>query len=202
MVKSSKAVTAQRREEIVDAATRQLKQRGVDGVRIPEVMSDVGMTPGGFYRHFDSKSSLTDAALRHAFDIHRGIMDGISEAERGDHHAAMEAFVELYMSWADPESLAVGCPVSALAGDVARAPMDASLRVVWAEELDRIFTVVSALGDEQDVDETTLAEQRARAIAGFATLVGASMLARTTAGTPLAEEILMAVQSALATAEK
>ncbi|WP_431218869.1 TetR/AcrR family transcriptional regulator [Leifsonia xyli] len=195
MAKSSKTVTAQRREAIVDAATKQIKERGIDGVKIPEVMREVGMTQGGFYRHFDSKSDLTDAALRHAFDVHRGILEGISDSRRGDHSAAIEAFVELYLSWADPESLAVGCPVSALAGDVARAPMDASLRQVWVEELERIFEVVSVLGDADDVDATTQAEQRARAIAGFATLVGASMLARATAGSPLAGEIMKAVQT-------
>ena len=199
MVKSSKAVTAQRRDEIVDAAAKQIKQHGIDGVRIPVVMREVGMTQGGFYRHFDSKSDLTDTALRHAFDVHRSILEGISDSRRGDHGAAIEAFVQLYMSWADPESLAVGCPVSALAGDVARAPMDASVRGVWAEELNRIFDVVSVLGDADDVDPATRAEQRARAIAGFATLVGASMLARTTAGTPLADEILTAAQNTFTT---
>lgn len=194
-MRTSKAVTAQHRDEILDVAVRQLKQRGVDGVRIPDVMHDAGMTQGGFYRHFDSKSSLTDAAVRRSFDIHREILEGISDTWRGDPGAALEAFVGLYLSWADPEGLPVGCPVSALAGDVARAPLDASLRQVWVEELKKIFDVVSVLGDTDDISAETVKEQRARAIVGFSTLVGASMLARAAAGDPLSDEILAAVGS-------
>jgi AcrR family transcriptional regulator len=82
MVGSSNAVTTQRRDEILDIAARQLKQNGVDGVTIPEVMGEPGMAQGGSYTHFASKSDLAGEAMRDAVEVQRGLLRGLSRHQR------------------------------------------------------------------------------------------------------------------------
>lgn len=49
---------------IVLAAARLLRERGIAGARVADVMGAAGLTVGGFYAHFASKEALVDDALR------------------------------------------------------------------------------------------------------------------------------------------
>ncbi|MEO1083002.1 MAG: helix-turn-helix domain-containing protein, partial [Acidobacteriota bacterium] len=51
------------RRRIVDAASRAFRRSGFENVSVAEVMKEAGLTVGGFYRHFDSKEELFDAAM-------------------------------------------------------------------------------------------------------------------------------------------
>jgi TetR/AcrR family transcriptional regulator, transcriptional repressor for nem operon len=51
------------REKIVESARRLFNRRGYSGVSIEEIMSDAGLTHGGFYRHFRGKEELYAAAV-------------------------------------------------------------------------------------------------------------------------------------------
>ncbi len=42
-------------ERIVRAASKRLREKGLDGVAIADLMKEVGLTVGGFYKHFDSR---------------------------------------------------------------------------------------------------------------------------------------------------
>ena len=66
MARSSDKDTARHREEIVAAASRLFRERGIDGVSVPEIMGAAGMTHGGFYRPFDSKEHLAALAAARA----------------------------------------------------------------------------------------------------------------------------------------
>jgi hypothetical protein len=46
------------RERIVRAAARRFRSRGTEGAGIGDLMRDLRLTHGGFYRHFDSKERL------------------------------------------------------------------------------------------------------------------------------------------------
>src|SRR5262249_60913765 len=43
---------AENRARIVETASRLFRERGFDGVGLDAIMKDVGLTHGGFYRHF------------------------------------------------------------------------------------------------------------------------------------------------------
>ncbi len=52
------------REKILESARRLFNRRGYSGVSIEDIMSDAGLTHGGFYRHFTGKDELYAAAVR------------------------------------------------------------------------------------------------------------------------------------------
>ena len=52
------------REKILESARRLFNRNGYSGVSIDEIMSDAGLTHGGFYRHFTGKDELYAAAVR------------------------------------------------------------------------------------------------------------------------------------------
>src|SRR5437667_7115491 len=52
------------REKILESARRLFNRKGFSGASIEEVMSDAGLTRGGFYRHFSGKDELYAAAVR------------------------------------------------------------------------------------------------------------------------------------------
>jgi TetR/AcrR family transcriptional repressor of nem operon len=67
-VRSSREDTEKHRQEIIAAAARLFREKGADGVSVPELIQAAGMTHGGFYRHFASKDELVPLAFREAFD--------------------------------------------------------------------------------------------------------------------------------------
>src|ERR1700758_4522877 len=53
-------------ERIVRTAAKRLREKGLEAVAIADVMKEVGLTVGGFYKHFDSRDDLVVEALRAA----------------------------------------------------------------------------------------------------------------------------------------
>src|SRR6266700_5516158 len=52
------------REKILESARRLFNRKGYSGVSIEEIMSEAGLSHGGFYRHFGGKDELYAAAVR------------------------------------------------------------------------------------------------------------------------------------------
>src|ERR1700722_228420 len=51
-------------EAILTSADRLLREKGISGASVSDVMKGAGLTVGGFYAHFGSKDDLIDEALR------------------------------------------------------------------------------------------------------------------------------------------
>ena len=51
-------------ETILQSASRLLREKGISGARVADVMKGAGLTVGGFYAHFASKEALIDTTLR------------------------------------------------------------------------------------------------------------------------------------------
>src|SRR5580692_9871866 len=51
------------RRRIVDSARRLFNRSGFEGVSVDSIMADAGLTRGGFYTYFDSKSDLYSEVL-------------------------------------------------------------------------------------------------------------------------------------------
>lgn len=64
---------AARRAELLEAAARQMAERGFAAVRLEDIGAAVGISGPGMYRHFASKSELLDELL---VDISRRLHDG------------------------------------------------------------------------------------------------------------------------------
>ncbi|HEY5253547.1 MAG TPA: TetR/AcrR family transcriptional regulator [Acidobacteriaceae bacterium] len=106
-------------QKIVKDASRRVRAEGITGAAVTTVMRDAGLTHGGFYKHFGSKDELLLESLHEAF-LEMG--DRMEEAaERLPREAAWKAVVKLYLSPEHCDHAACGCPVAALAPELARA---------------------------------------------------------------------------------
>src|SRR5882762_4178348 len=111
---------------LVQTASREFRGKGVNGVSIGDLMADLKLTHGGFYRHFESKEQLLAEAVVSAFEERaRIMMQAASQAKPG---FELQTIIEKYLSPEHCSNPAVGCPVAALAGEVARYPRFVRLR--------------------------------------------------------------------------
>jgi TetR/AcrR family transcriptional regulator, transcriptional repressor for nem operon len=108
------------RERIVRAAARRFRNRGTEGSAISDLMRDLRLTHGGFYRHFGSKERLVaeafEAALKETAD--RAAV-AIGKAPPG---GEIKALIDAYLDPKHCDDMAGGCPVAALASEIARRP--------------------------------------------------------------------------------
>ena len=105
-MRRSREEAARTRDTAVKAASRLFRERGFDPVGVGDVMAELGMTAGGFYRHFESKEALAAEACAAAF-----AGSGLAR-ERA---SSAEAMVRGYLSKAHRDAPAEGCPLPALA---------------------------------------------------------------------------------------
>src|SRR3977135_4740376 len=54
-------------ERIVRVAAKRFREGGLEGIGVPDVMKEAGVTVGGFYKHFGSRDELVVEALATAF---------------------------------------------------------------------------------------------------------------------------------------
>jgi TetR/AcrR family transcriptional regulator, transcriptional repressor for nem operon len=104
--------------KIVKDAARRLRAEGLRGAAVAEVMRDNGLTHGGFYKHFASKDALLVESLREAF---RDMAEKLEHAARAPHgEAPWKAIVRTYLSLEFCDRAERGCPLTALAPELAR----------------------------------------------------------------------------------
>jgi TetR/AcrR family transcriptional repressor of nem operon len=110
----------QTRERIVKAAARRFRSRGSEGAAIGDLMRDLRLTHGGFYRHFDSKEDLFAQVFAHSLEqIRQKFAPAVARAPQGQE---LKALIEAYLDTAHCANPADGCPLAALASEVARRP--------------------------------------------------------------------------------
>jgi TetR/AcrR family transcriptional regulator, transcriptional repressor for nem operon len=189
MGRVSKADAARHREQVVAAAARLFKERGVNGISLSDLMADVGLTHGGFYRQFASKEALAAEATRLAFQELGGTLEGMTERHSGDWVAAREELADYYLSGEHRDDPGNGCPAAGLCGEVAHEGRESPLRSAY---VDGIQSFVDVLGDFSGDSA-----DRADKIATLCTLVGGLLLARATAGDPVSDEILDAARNSV-----
>jgi len=155
-------------ERILRGAARLLRQRGIESTSVNDVMGEAGMKNGGFYRHFDSKEALVDAALQSAFDQIVSFME--TRFHQQEPPALLAGFRAQYLSERHVGHPGEGCPVAALSGDIARASNH--LKESFSAGLNRTLAVLSS------AMPGSKSQKRNRAIREFALAVGAVVIAR------------------------
>jgi TetR/AcrR family transcriptional repressor of nem operon len=110
---------ARTHERIVKSASRQFRAEGLNGPGVIKVMKASGLTHGGFYKHFNSKDDLMVEAIDQSV---REIGAQLAKwAEQGKPGEAWKELVKKYLSIEHCEHAENGCPMAALAPDIARA---------------------------------------------------------------------------------
>jgi TetR/AcrR family transcriptional repressor of nem operon len=184
MARVTQAQAQQNRDRVIDEAARLFRERGVQGVSVADLMAAAGLTHGGFYKRFASKEALVAEATRRAFGDLGERLAALDERHPGDPAGARRELLDYYFSAEHRDHAGQGCPATALGGDMAREAPDSPARQPYADGV-RDFARWMAGDDDQD-------------LVAIATMAGALMLSRATAGTDLSDRILAAARDALA----
>ncbi|TKT73834.1 TetR/AcrR family transcriptional regulator [Afipia massiliensis] len=180
----SQADKARNRERILEVAATQLREAGLDGVSISDLMKAVDLTHGGFYGHFPSRDDLVAAALDKA------LTDGEASAVKSGStrgKRTLKSVANSYLSKIHRDNPSAGCAVSALAGDVARSNIQN--REIMSKHLEKYFdNITGVVGDECPRD---------LAISLMCMMVGAVTLSRVMTDPGRSDGVLQAARNAM-----
>ena len=115
-------------QKIVKDASRRLRAEGLTGAAVSAVMRDAGLTHGGFYRHFGNKDELVMESLREAFSEMGNSLAQV--AEQSQPGPAWKAIVKAYLSPEHCDHAERGCPLAALAPELARGGQEMRARML------------------------------------------------------------------------
>jgi AcrR family transcriptional regulator len=81
---SAPKVTAGSRTQLIDVTLRIILEHGIDAVRIDDILTEVGVTKGSLYWHFEDRNALIKAALaEHIQRLNEATIAGVSDAITG-----------------------------------------------------------------------------------------------------------------------
>ncbi|MGX7706182.1 TetR/AcrR family transcriptional regulator [Methylobacterium sp. Gmos1] len=167
------------RQRVVEVAAALFRERGLHGVGVADIMAAAGLTHGGFYGQFASK----DALAVEAFDA------ALAEEYRG----VLDALVANYLSAEHVRTPGRGCPLAALANDVAREPPGSAVRARFSHGVRHLAGLLADLTPRASKER-----RRQRSLAQLSTLVGAVVLARAVDDEALAGDLIEAARAAVA----
>lgn len=180
MARRSAEDKAQTRQDIVRQASRAFRARG-GGVGIGEVMKELGLTHGGFYRHFEGKDDLFVEAVALALgEIADRLVRVAEKAREGER---LEAIIGAYLS---PEHLhhpETWCALAAMAPDIARQSTAVRKRLdgALASYMEKLKPYMPG---------STAQEQQANFILLFSGMSGAVAMARAIGDKAMREQVL------------
>ena len=171
---------AETRRRILNAAARLFRESGYDGVGVDAIMSEAGLTAGGFYSHFSSKEALFAEAMATAVDPGKALRMAKNMALGAAD--PLGALIKGYLSRTHRDSVADGCPLPALTTDVARK--SEATRESYERQFLRFLNEIEGLFPESS------GPARERALAIVAQCVGGLMLSRAVKNEKLSDQIL------------
>jgi TetR/AcrR family transcriptional regulator, transcriptional repressor for nem operon len=172
---------AETKKRIIDTARRLFNRRGFENVSVTEIMAGAGLTHGGFYSYFRSKSDLyaevldcffTNPEWEHCWE---GVEVDLSKGDVGPQ------IVRAYLSRQHFEDVENSCPMVALPTDVSRSGLSARTA------FETVFrAMVSVL--ERSV-KTSGPKRHATAQATAAMCIGGMVVARTVVNRKVADAL-------------
>jgi TetR/AcrR family transcriptional regulator, transcriptional repressor for nem operon len=168
------------RASIVRSAAALFNRHGYGAVSIDQVMAEVGLTRGGFYLHFRSKSDLCLEAMRHSLQSHPGSQR--ARAAPDPSHEGPRRMIDAYLGDSAAREPERACLLVTHAADAANGPED--VRRAYREMIEAAALALPA-GDDED-----------RRYALAALCVGALTLSRGAGDPELAGRIRMAARRA------
>lgn len=169
---------------LVKAASEQFRAHGSEGISIAALMDQLKLTHGGFYRHFASKDELYAEALTFSFEQKAASLLAAQNEER---LPKLQAVIDRYLSLDHCRNPAEGCPVAALATEIARQPP--GIRQTFDDSLRAYMQQLATL-----LPGATAAERERNALALFSGMAGALTVARAVADEALQAQVLAAAR--------
>jgi TetR/AcrR family transcriptional repressor of nem operon len=162
---------AENHEKILSVAARSFREHGGDSSGIGTVMKKVGLTKGGFYRHFESKDDLFVETVARAFDEMGSSM--VEVAKSAPEGQALQVIIKHYLSARHANSPGTGCVVAALGPEFARKPLSVRKRIEASLETYRERLLPFVPGQSRE-------EKLAKFGVLFASMAGVLTMARVT----------------------
>lgn len=191
----SQAEKAESHKKIVRIASRKLREDGLEALSVNELMKAAGLTHGGFYGHFPSRSALIEEALTRA--LAAGAKDAVmpgQDAPDARTTPSLRQYLRAYLSRSHRDNPGTGCAMAALAGDIGRGPK--RLRGLFTRALrafhDSLARVMPGDGPAA----------RRQSINAVSTMIGALILSRAVDDVALSDEILLAAKQAVTALEE
>jgi TetR/AcrR family transcriptional repressor of nem operon len=175
------------RKKIIDSARRLFNRYGFENVSLAEIMAGAGLTHGGFYSYFNSKSDLyaevlgcffTDPEWKNCWE---GVHVDLSSTDVGPQ------IVRAYLSRQHFEDVENSCPMVALPTDVARSGATAK------RAFETVFKAMVSVLERSLIANRQIGRNRrilAQSIAALA--IGGMIVARTMDDRTLADELRVA----------
>ncbi|HUE43121.1 MAG TPA: TetR/AcrR family transcriptional regulator [Candidatus Sulfotelmatobacter sp.] len=169
------------KRRIVDSARKLFNRYGFESVSLGQIMGGAGLTHGGFYSYFKSKSDLYTEVLGCFFtdpnwkSCWEGVKVDLSSGDVGPQ------VVRAYLSRAHFEDVENSCPMVALPTDVARSGESARLA------FETVFRAMVSVLERSQVRKGR--RQRALARATAAMCIGGMIVARTVVNRAVADEL-------------
>ena len=169
------------RGKIVASARRLFNRHGFDNVSVDEIMAGAGLTRGGFYSYFGSKSDLYAEVLGCFFTDPewKNCWEGV-EVDLASRDAGPQV-VEAYLSQQHFVDVENSCPMVALATDVARSGASAK------KAFEAVFAGMVSVLERNVAGDRRRKRKKAEAIAALC--VGGMVVARALADRAAADAL-------------
>jgi len=189
-MRHSKAEKRKTHKRIVALASRRFREQGLAGIGIADLMKEAGLTVGGFYKHFNSRDALVAEAVGLALELWKNQVDATASDGLP---VTYESLVDEYLSETHRNHPGAGCPIGALAGDLARS--DKRTRALVSRKIrDNVELLVTLIRKTKGMDE---GRARSQAVLTYCALVGAIGMSRAVSDERLSREILKTVAKGL-----
>src|ERR1700704_2031631 len=169
------------RKNIIQSARKLFNRRGFESVSLRQIMAGAGLTHGGFYSYFNSKSDLytevlgcflTDPEWKSCWE---GVHVDLSSTDVGPQ------VVRAYLSRQHFEDVENSCPMVALPSDVARSGKNVK------RAYETVFKAMVSVLERSLTQNGQRRRTTAQAIAALS--IGGMVVARTMVDRALADEL-------------
>ncbi|MFA7293679.1 MAG: TetR/AcrR family transcriptional regulator [Rhodocyclaceae bacterium] len=186
-MKVSREQAAESRQRVIEIASKLFREHGLDGIGVADLMKSAGFTHGGFYRHFGSKEELMAEACAQAVGASISkLQERIDQAPENP----LAAVTSAYLSSTHCEHPGEGCALAALGSEASRH--SEAVRHALTKGVRDLIDLLAAI-----VPGRSKVARREKALATYASMVGAVVLARSVDDPVLAEQILQTVSTSI-----
>ncbi len=184
-------------ERIVQTASQTIRRSGYDGTGVADIMKAAGLTHGGFYAHFPSRTALLAEAADHAG------ADGLARlrqvAQDAPQRQGLAALIDSYLSGRHVKAVEQGCPVAALGSEMHRQAPE--VRRAATGRIKELIALVQAQAAQASSDaapaNASEPSTHDTALAVVSSLIGSLVLARAVDDPALSKAVLKASRAFL-----
>ncbi len=175
------------KRRIIDSARKLFNRHGFESVSLTQVMAGAGLTHGGFYTYFQSKSDLYSEVLGCFFtdpnwkSCWKGVKVDLSSGDVGPQ------VVRAYLSRQHFEDVENSCPMVALPTDVSRSGESAR------RAFQTVFTAMVSVLERSMIENGRPRRTLAQAIAALC--IGGMIVSRTVVDRAVADQLREACMS-------